>query len=137
MSTSPVMPPMKMLKATSGFRAGLTMSSKFGSPPRSMEIDRCLVSHPAVAEAAAIGKPDELKGEHIKVFVILKNSYTASDEMAQELKMHVRSTVGPLATPDELESSKSSAETRQVKSCAASFAHENYGLSAMSSTLEA
>jgi acetyl-CoA synthetase len=81
----------------------------------SMEIESCLVSHPAVAEAAAIGKPDELKGEHIKVFVILKNSYTASDEMAQELKMHVRSTVGPLATPDELEFVPSLPKTRSGK----------------------
>ena len=81
----------------------------------SMEIESCLVSHPAVAEAAAIGKPDELKGEHIKVFVILKNSFTASDEMAQELKMHVRSTVGPLATPDELEFVPSLPKTRSGK----------------------
>jgi acetyl-CoA synthetase len=81
----------------------------------SMEIESSLVSHPAVAEAAAIGKPDELKGEHIKVFVILKNSYTASDEMAQELKMHVRSTVGPLATPDELEFVPSLPKTRSGK----------------------
>ncbi len=81
----------------------------------SMEIESSLVSHPAVAEAAAIGKPDELKGEHIKVFVILKNSYTASDEMAQELKMHVRTTVGPLATPDELEFVPSLPKTRSGK----------------------
>ena len=81
----------------------------------SMEIESSLVSHPAVAEAAAIGKPDELKGEHIKVFVILKNGFTASDEMAQELKMHVRTTVGPLATPDELEFTPSLPKTRSGK----------------------
>ncbi len=81
----------------------------------SMEIESCLVSHPAVAEAAAIGKPDELKGEHIKVFVILKNGFNASDEMAQELKLHVRSTVGPLATPDELEFVPSLPKTRSGK----------------------
>lgn len=81
----------------------------------SMEIESCLVSHPAVAEAAAIGKPDELKGEHIKVFVILKNNFTASDELAKELKMHVRSTVGPLATPDELEFVPSLPKTRSGK----------------------
>ncbi|HVB21186.1 MAG TPA: acetate--CoA ligase [Ktedonobacteraceae bacterium] len=81
----------------------------------SMEIESSLVSHPAVAEAAAIGKPDELKGEHIKVFVILKNGFNASDEMANELKMHVRSTVGPLATPDELEFVPSLPKTRSGK----------------------
>lgn len=81
----------------------------------SMEIESSLVSHPAVAEAAAIGKPDELKGEHIKVFVILKNGFNASDEMANELKMHVRTTVGPLATPDELEFVPSLPKTRSGK----------------------
>ena len=81
----------------------------------SMEIESCLVSHPAVAESAAIGKPDELKGEHIKVFVILKNGFEPSDEMAQTLKMHVRTTVGPLATPDELEFVPSLPKTRSGK----------------------
>ncbi len=69
----------------------------------SMEIESSLVSHPAVAEAAAIGKPDPIKGEHIKVFVILKNGIEPSDALAKELKQHVRTVIGPLATPDELE----------------------------------
>jgi len=81
----------------------------------SMEIESSLVSHPAVAETAAIGKPDEIKGEHIKVFVILKNGFTASDELAKELKLHVRTTVGPLATPDELEFVPSLPKTRSGK----------------------
>ncbi len=81
----------------------------------SMEIELSLVSHPAVAETAAIGKPDQIKGEHIKVFIILKNGFTPSDELAQELKMHVRSTVGPLATPDELEFVPSLPKTRSGK----------------------
>src|SRR5207247_9399892 len=66
----------------------------------SMEIESSMVSHPAVAEAAAIGKPDEVKGERVKVFVILKNGVEPSEALAKELKMHVRSVVGPLATPD-------------------------------------
>src|SRR5205807_7026662 len=69
----------------------------------SMEIESSLVSHPAVAEAAAIGKPDEIKGEHVKVFVIFRNGNDPTDEMAAALKKHVRTTVGPLAVPDELE----------------------------------
>lgn len=81
----------------------------------SMEIESSLVSHPAVAEAAAIGKPDELKGEHVKVFVILKNGFTASEEMEKELKLHVRTTVGPLAVPDELEFSPALPKTRSGK----------------------
>jgi len=81
----------------------------------SMEIESSLVSHPAVAEAAAIGKPDEIKGEHVKVFIILKQGIEPSDNLAQELKQHVRTVVGPLATPDELEFVPSLPKTRSGK----------------------
>jgi acetyl-CoA synthetase len=81
----------------------------------SMEIESSLVSHPAVAEAAAIGKPDPIKGEHVKVFVILKNGIEPSEELALELKQHVRSVVGALATPDELEFVPSLPKTRSGK----------------------
>jgi acetyl-CoA synthetase len=81
----------------------------------SMEIESSLVSHPAIAEAAAIGKPDELKGEHVKVFVIVKTGFVASDELAAELKKHVRATVGPLAIPDEIEFVPSLPKTRSGK----------------------
>jgi len=81
----------------------------------SMEIESCLVSHPAVAEAAAIGKPDPLKGEHVKVFVTVKEGFEANDALANELKQHVRSTVGPLATPDELEFRPTLPKTRSGK----------------------
>jgi acetyl-CoA synthetase len=81
----------------------------------SMEIESSLVSHPAVAEAAAIGKPDEVKGERVKVFVILKQGHEASDALAQELRVHVRTVVGPLATPDELEFVPSLPKTRSGK----------------------
>lgn len=81
----------------------------------SMEIESSLVSHHAVAEAAAIGKPDEVKGERVKVFVILKNGVEPSDALAKELKAHVRSVVGPLATPDELEFVPSLPKTRSGK----------------------
>jgi len=81
----------------------------------SMEIESSLVSHPAVAEAAAIGKPDQIKGERVKVFVILKNGVEPSDELAKELKQHVRTVIGPLATPDELEFVPSLPKTRSGK----------------------
>jgi len=81
----------------------------------SMEIESSLVSHLAVAEAAAIGKPDPIKGEHVKVFIILKNGIEASDDLAKELKQHVRTVVGPLATPDELEFVPSLPKTRSGK----------------------
>ncbi|MEO7022230.1 MAG: acetate--CoA ligase [Ktedonobacteraceae bacterium] len=81
----------------------------------SMEIESSLVSHPAIAEAAAIGKPDDLKGERVKVFLIVKAGFEASDELAKELKLHVRTTVGPLAVPDELEFVPSLPKTRSGK----------------------
>ncbi len=81
----------------------------------SMEIESSMVSHPAVAEAAAIGKPDDIKGEHVKVFIILKSGYEASDELAKELKLHVRTNVGPVAVPDELEFVPSLPKTRSGK----------------------
>jgi acetyl-CoA synthetase len=81
----------------------------------SMEIESSLVSHPAVAEAAAIGKPDALKGEHVKVFVILKQGFEPSEAMEKELKLHVRTTVGALAVPDELEFAPSLPKTRSGK----------------------
>jgi acetyl-CoA synthetase len=81
----------------------------------SMEIESSMVSHPAVAEAAAIGKPDALKGEHVKVFVILKNGFEASPEMEKELKLHVRTNVGAVAVPDELEFVTSLPKTRSGK----------------------
>ena len=81
----------------------------------SMEIESSLVSHPAVAEAAAISKPDEVKGEHVKVFVILKNGYEPSPELEKELKLHVRTVVGAIAVPDELEFTPSLPKTRSGK----------------------
>jgi acetyl-CoA synthetase len=68
----------------------------------SMEIESTLVSHPQVSEVAAIGKPDDMKGEHIKVFIILKHGVESSDELAQELRQIVRNNLGAVAVPDEL-----------------------------------
>jgi len=79
------------------------------------EIESALVSHPAVAEAAAIGKPDALKGEAIKTYVILKEGYQASETMAEELKAHVRHTLGPIAVPSELEFTDWLPKTRSGK----------------------
>jgi acetyl-CoA synthetase len=81
----------------------------------SMEIESSLVSHPAVAEAAAIGKPDPVKGEHVKVFVILKSGYEASEDLEKELKLHVRTHVGAIAVPDELEFTPALPKTRSGK----------------------
>ena len=69
----------------------------------SAEIESAFVSHPSVAEAAVIGKPHEIKGESIKAFVILKQGVPTSDQLKQELVQQVRKSIGPIATPDEIE----------------------------------
>jgi acetyl-CoA synthetase len=63
------------------------------------EVESALVSHPAVAEAAAVGVPDALKGEAIKCFVQLRAGHEASDALAAALVDHVRRELGPIATP--------------------------------------
>jgi acetyl-CoA synthetase len=66
------------------------------------DVEGALVSHPAVAEAAVIGRPDEIKGENIKAFVILRVGHTASPELEGKLKDHVRHTLGAIAVPAEI-----------------------------------
>jgi acetyl-CoA synthetase len=66
------------------------------------DVESALVSHPAVAEAAVIGRPDEIKGENIKAFVILRVGHTASPELEAVLKDHVRHTLGSIAVPAEI-----------------------------------
>ena len=80
-----------------------------------MEVESALVSHPAVAEAAVIGKPDPVKGEAIKAFVILKEGYTGSEELAEELKKQVRAELGALAVPSEIEFVDKLPKTRSGK----------------------
>ncbi|OGK17577.1 hypothetical protein A2774_04695 [Candidatus Roizmanbacteria bacterium RIFCSPHIGHO2_01_FULL_39_12c] len=69
----------------------------------SAELESAFVAHPAVAEAAVIGKPDEIKGEKIKAFVILKKGNEPGEELKKELIQQVRKMIGPIATPDELD----------------------------------
>ena len=61
-----------------------------------------MVEHPAVAEAAVAGKPDEIKGESIVVFAILQKGNNPSETLRVELRNHVRSVLGPVATPEEI-----------------------------------
>ena len=65
----------------------------------SAEVESALVSHPSVAEAAVIGKPDELRGESIKGFVTLRVGNDPSEDMVAALKLHVRNELGPIAVP--------------------------------------
>ncbi len=66
------------------------------------EVEDALVSHPAVAEAAVAGRPDALRGEAIVAFVTLKRSAAPSKNLAEELRLHVRKMVGPIACPDDI-----------------------------------
>ena len=79
------------------------------------EVESALVSHPAVAEAAAIGVPDPMKGETIKVFVQVRSGHVASDALAATLIEHVRRELGPIATPSSLEFVASLPKTRSGK----------------------
>jgi len=79
------------------------------------EVESALVSHPAVAEAAAIGIPDPLKGETIKVFVQTRAEHVPSEALSAALIEHVRRELGPIATPSALEFVTSLPKTRSGK----------------------
>ncbi len=81
----------------------------------SAEVESALVSHPAVAEAAVIGKPDEIRGESIKGFVTLRVGNDPSEAMAEALKLHVRNELGPIAVPAELDFTPTLPKTRSGK----------------------
>lgn len=80
-----------------------------------MEVESALVSHPAVAEAAVVGKPDEIKGEEIVAFVTLQNTQQPSDELAKELKLHVVKEIGAIARPGEIRFTDALPKTRSGK----------------------
>jgi acetyl-CoA synthetase len=79
------------------------------------EIESALVSHPAVAEAAAIGIPHELKGHAIHAYAILRAGFAASPELAAELIQHVGKEVGPIAKPEKVEFVTALPKTRSGK----------------------
>ena len=79
-----------------------------------IEIESALVSHPKVAEAAAVGRPDEIKGEAVAVFVTLKGG-EANEELREELKRHVRKEIGALAQPDDIRFTSALPKTRSGK----------------------
>lgn len=79
------------------------------------EVESALVSHPACGEAAAIGVPDAVKGEAIKVFVLLRSGFAATDELAAQLVEHVRRELGPIATPSAIEFVTALPKTRSGK----------------------
>lgn len=79
------------------------------------EVESALVSHPAVAEAAAIGLPHEVKGQGIHTFVLLRAGFAPSPELAEELRQHVATHMGPIARPEEVKFVDKLPKTRSGK----------------------
>ena len=79
------------------------------------EVESALVSHEAVAEAAVVARPDELKGSAIVAFVTLEGSHKPSDQLNAELRAHVAKEIGALARPDDLRFTDALPKTRSGK----------------------
>jgi acetyl-CoA synthetase len=79
------------------------------------DVESALVSHPSIGEAGVIGKKDEIKGEVIKAFVVLRNGHVASDKLLKDLIEHVRYHLGPIGTPAEIEFVPKLPKTRSGK----------------------
>ena len=79
------------------------------------EVESALVSHPAVAEAAAIGLPHEVKGTGIHCFCLLRIGFAPSDSLAEELRQHVAKVISPIARPEEVKFVDKLPKTRSGK----------------------
>jgi acetyl-CoA synthetase len=80
-----------------------------------MEIESALVSHPMVAEAAVVGRPDEMKGQSVFAFVTLEGGRKGDDSLRKELQQHVVKEIGALARPDEMRFTDTLPKTRSGK----------------------
>ena len=80
-----------------------------------MEVESALVSHPSVAEAAVVGRPDEVKGQAIVAFVTLEGTRQGSDELRKTLRDHVAKEIGSIAKPDEIRFADALPKTRSGK----------------------
>jgi len=79
------------------------------------EVESALVSHEAVAEAAVVGRPDEIKGQGVVAFVVLKSDHKASKDLAEKLRKHVGAAIGPIAKPDDIRFAEALPKTRSGK----------------------
>ncbi len=79
-----------------------------------IEVESALVSHPAVCEAAAVGRPDDVKGQAIAVFVTIRDQ-EPTETLRQELRQHVRKLIGALAQPDDIRFTNALPKTRSGK----------------------
>ncbi|HXH65024.1 MAG TPA: acetate--CoA ligase [Mariprofundaceae bacterium] len=80
-----------------------------------MEIESALVSHEAVAESAVVGRPDEVKGEAVCAFVVLKTKADDVEALKQALRQHVAEQIGPIAKPDDIRFADGLPKTRSGK----------------------
>ena len=80
-----------------------------------MEIESALVANPVVAEAAVVGRPDEIKGQAVSAFVTLKSGQHPSDELKNQLRQWVAKEIGPIAKPDDIRFTDSLPKTRSGK----------------------
>ncbi|GAQ95176.1 acetyl-CoA synthetase [Thermodesulfovibrio aggregans] len=79
------------------------------------EVESALVAHPAVAKAAVVGFPHDIKGEGIYVYVVLKEGYEPSKDLEKLLISHIRQMIGPIATPDKIQFAGGLPKTRSGK----------------------
>jgi len=79
------------------------------------EVESALVSHPSVAEAAVVGRPDDLKGQALVCFVTLKTGQHATPELKGVLRNHVGKEIGPVAKPDDVRFAEALPKTRSGK----------------------
>ena len=79
------------------------------------EVESALVSNLMVAEAAVVGRPDELKGQALVAFVTLKSGVKAHPELRDELRRHVAKEIGPVAKPDDIRFAEALPKTRSGK----------------------
>ena len=79
------------------------------------ELESALVSHPSVAEAAVVGRPDEIKGQGVVAFVTLRAGQKPSNALKEELRSHVGKSIGPIAKPDEVRFAEMLPKTRSGK----------------------
>lgn len=79
------------------------------------EVESALVSHPQVAEAAVVGRPDQLKGQALVAFVTLKGTIQATPALREELRQHVSKEIGPVAKPDDIRFAEALPKTRSGK----------------------
>ena len=79
------------------------------------EIESALVSHEAVAEAAVVGRPDEIKGQAIVAFVTLESGRNGNEQLKEELRAHVAKEIGSLAKPNDIRFTDALPKTRSGK----------------------